>query len=124
MREKKFRIWLGGCWRYWGFIRHEATGSLVFAGLPTTNQESLTMEELLERSQEYTGLKDKTGKEIYEGDIFKTENNYIGVVKWDEAQFVAAILDEHGMESLFYAVGMNIEVIGNVWEHPELLEAK
>ena len=124
MREIKFRIWLDGYWRYWGFIREEVTRHLVFASLPSSSGESLTMEEMMERSQEYTGLKDKTGKEIYEGDIFKTENNYIGVVKWDEAQFVAAILDEHGMESLFYAVGMNIEVIGNVWEHPELLEAK
>ena len=34
------------------------------------------------------------------------------------------VIEEDGMESLFYAVGMNIEVIGNIYENPELLEAK
>ena len=48
MNHIKFRLRLGGELHYWGFV-NKGFG-LSFMGMPTTNQESYSMEDLLERS--------------------------------------------------------------------------
>jgi len=63
---------------------------------------------------QYTGLKDKNGKEIYEGDIAQLRELTFQVY-WDSRQTgfnVGSLLAEM------------IEVIGNIYENPELLEGK
>lgn len=72
---------------------------------------------------QYTGLKDKNGKEIYEGDIFRTSLGFVAVVKWDDdnGRFLGFIA---GRERRIMYVGREpaVEVIGNIHENPELLE--
>ena len=79
---------------------------------------------------QYTGLKDKNGKEIYEGDIFKhgTERSF---VKWDkdDLQWFAQRCKKHyptdkilNKDGHMLSGFSNYEVIGNVYENPELIE--
>lgn len=66
---------------------------------------------------QFTGLKDKNGKEIYEGDILKNTFGELNEVRWWDGTFV---LGRDGINILNQFT--DIEVIGNIWEHPELLK--
>lgn len=79
-----------------------------------------------------TGLKDKSGKEIFEGDILacKTDDEVINLnVFWDEehALFMFESKKYNEQEPLAELVENNtypFEIIGNIYENPELLEEK
>ncbi|HEL6897807.1 TPA: hypothetical protein UPP88_002281 [Listeria monocytogenes] len=70
---------------------------------------------------QYTGLKDKNGKKIFEGDIcWEEHNECYGVVKFEEGKFL--YVWENIAEDL-WEVADSIEIYGNIHENPELLEA-
>ncbi|EAF9222518.1 hypothetical protein A5S02_06285 [Listeria monocytogenes] len=71
---------------------------------------------------QYTGLKDKNGKKIFEGDIGWDEHNECyGVVKFEEGKFL--YVWENIAEDL-WEVADSIEICGNIHENLELLEGQ
>lgn len=73
---------------------------------------------------QFTGLKDKNGKEIYEGDIVKdcSDSDLVFEVKWDN-DWAGYKLPESFDEEYNYPISqITLEVIGNIYENPELLK--
>ena len=72
---------------------------------------------------QYTGLKDKTGNKIFEGDIVDilTENEEIGIVTYDDGGF---LVEADGFCVDFHSniYGTDLEIIGNIHDNPELME--
>lgn len=68
---------------------------------------------------QYTGLIDKNRKEIYEGDLVKT-TEYIGIVEYYKGMYCINVDDSFKLP--MYDTNEFMEVIGNIYETPDLLK--
>jgi uncharacterized phage protein (TIGR01671 family) len=122
VREIKFRAWdkLNKCWLEFG------PGLLNYFVAWKTHKEFEVSGRGHYEICQFTGLKDQNKKEIYELDIVKTYENEIGEVIFDSGEFVIKISgDYYSFDDLWsLKYGYLFEVIGNVFENPELLEDK
>ena len=84
---------------------------------------------------QYTGLKDKNDKEIYEGDIVKSHEGYLMTVIWQDNGFKLMFKFKRTYQGESYTetrkdISLNgsnderwgCEVIGNIYKNPELLK--
>ena len=108
-REIKFRAWFDNKMFYEGW-----------------NEDFFVTKELIFRYEkdimQFTGLKDKNGKEIYEGDIMSNGYDTFNIEFFD-AKFHATFMPESKEDKVKqgYDYFNTMEVIGNIYENPELL---
>ena len=66
--------------------------------------------------EQYTGLKDKNGKEIYEGDRYRWEGTSDGYIAWEDGCFIGIEYDDDNMGYPLNDICGDIEIIGNIHE--------
>jgi uncharacterized phage protein (TIGR01671 family) len=136
MREVKFRAWdgkrllmIGSDYpKNWGTEKDEWYADIHMMDL--TGIENISKDYPRFSVMQFTGLKDKNGKEIYEGDILSSEypgpeSQNCHPVEWSQGRFIV----NHNITDCCKAwrgdlSGHHIseEVIGNIYENPELLK--
>lgn len=132
MRTIKFRAWDGeAMWLYKGDCLYDLSTWLGAHSTLRKDKDSILMQ--------FTGLTDKNGKEIYEGDIVKNTWEYLSHVLPPNEEEVYET--ESSIHSVMFDLGCfrlsgtnsnwggapldacdELSVIGNIYEHPHLLE--
>ena len=70
---------------------------------------------------QFTGMTDKKGKKLFEGDVYSMgEKNILYVVIFDKSQFIGKQVGNRSLAGLEYWKS-NIGIVGNVYDNPELL---
>ena len=147
-REIKFRAWDKAKHRMLGVdqLAFGPNGELVSIysdGPDFSNDSDALMGEKPDLNEavlmEYTGLHDKNGQKIYEGDILRVTTgedgeSYVAIVKWfgdeDYPAFdlegipAAWNYDANALATIFQSGVETCEVIGNIFEDKQLLEGK
>lgn len=137
-REIKFRAWdkKKGNWCSSGNLQIAVTMHREWWWQFGYSSEPLDSDEYDNYEiMQFTGLLDKNGREIYEGDIVRIwfheapdgESFDDGVIRWHESSAAFKWFSGEPSDSFNYwlnqADGLGREVVGNIYENPELLEA-
>lgn len=127
MRELKFRAWIvddlghGYMSDPFDFDNFEDGGFVNIKG--GRKRESPVDIDCLVDIMQYTGLKDKNGKNVYEGDVLRFVSN--GKKEKCEVKFVDGCFIVSGIKNLtsWWLCDYDecYEIIGNIYENPELL---
>jgi uncharacterized phage protein (TIGR01671 family) len=124
MREIKFRAW----WAEQRIMHEFGLGQDYFKHcFSPVDEENYTCElEYATAIMQYTGLKDKNGKEIYEGDVV-SDGKIKSKVFWGKYSLrlyhINTVKTSHpGSEWMPFRFEGDYEVIGNIYENPELCE--
>ena len=121
MREILFRGKFGNEWKY-GFLSIEPKGLVIKE--PYKNESSNVWHIDADTVGQYTDLTDKNGTKIFEGDIVKygdTVHNVVFEQRNGTAYFGLVYSTLETLSFGYYQDLKQIEVIGNIYDNPELL---
>lgn len=118
------------------FRGHNEKGNWVYGGFFITKQEPISCIIVTEFGNEYvhpdsvgqfTGLNDKNGNEIYEGDIITVNGNRITAIMWTGHGFNGVYMNENLTWDDEWEDGLNgridgFEINGNIYESPDMLK--
>lgn len=136
-REIKYRAWdlVSSTMRHVSVIEFDAAGeicniALAAPGLDTKHGYHARFEERENGDDlilmQYTGLHDKNGVEIFEGDVLKCKNSSQGVLIWNTKRAGYLLDTTQTKDGWTHPIdGFDIgtaEVTGNIYENPELLK--
>jgi len=129
MREIKFRAWDKGLKRMI-YLSEPTVENDDFSGIIFKLRDYFVSAFSSDRIEDleimqYTGLRDKNGREVYEGDIVRFKDwwdeEMVGEVRYSEKDMAFTIVNDFwdGFPMMY---ADDLEVIGNIYENPELLE--
>ena len=121
MRDIKFRVWDN---ERNAMFNSKSVDIDFFEGKIEITSDTIRYDEVYTDEikdfelMQYVGCKDKNNKEIYEGDIVKTKE-HIGQIIYSKGMFFIDVKEDFYLP--IYNVSEFMEVIGNIYENPELL---
>lgn len=118
--DKKFELWLGVANEMCSWEIGATSGKVASVPIGWNGSEDDADFEIMQ----FTGLTDKNGKEIYEGDILGGDSISGGYrVFWNDAKAAWDVQGGSGyLTGWITTWNLGIEVIGNIYENPELLK--
>lgn len=127
-RRKGEKVYMDGSpvessWFYGnGVLQGKGDFSIIYQTEPMFEKHSVYTDTL----GRYTGLTDKNGKKIFEGDIITAEHDKsaIAVVKYNESKAAFYVENENAEDYLGEAWDTDVVVIGNIYDNPELLKGE
>ena len=111
----KFRVWDEKAKKFYDsdfYVLCDGSGAIY---TPADDEEILILEQC-------TGLKDKNGKLIYEGDWLKTKDGYYCFVVWFDGFWWVKSLPSEAMDLEYAEFYKECEVIGNIHENADLIK--
>lgn len=130
-REIKFRIWDTEDKKFLSLKDYQSLGAIEVEndGTLTLSPRFRFLTSMMIMSKrfipcQYIGLKDKNGKEIYEGDVLNnTAVNFKFIVKFENTKYILQKLeypdDALDMNDYFHRIPTMFEVIGNIYDKGE-----
>ena len=120
-RRKGQKVWMDGTpvdsnWvEGYGVCMGKGDFSVIYAGHPV---EKFTV--YTDTVGQFTGLTDKNGKKIFEGDIVSYKDEF-GAIEYHEGEAMFVVSFDTWLTDFDHVYGKNLEVIGNIHDNPDLL---
>ncbi|WP_051878421.1 YopX family protein [Chryseobacterium sp. FH1] len=118
MTKTKFKVWdVDQNKMFYDALELVAKGTMQTFQFQNTSSDNLIW-------LQFIGLLDKNKKEIYKGDILKTETGKLMVVSWSEKFASFVLIREEWAFAHWFGESCNAddcEIVGNIYQNPELL---